>query len=163
MWTLAFAYWLHMAATVVWIGGLTFQSLLLYPSLRASLGAEEQPRFMRAMRKRFQPIAWLSLATLIGTGLIQMSASPSYEGLLAIGNLWSAAILIKHLLFGLMVLVAAYQTWVLQPALEREALRAARQAAYDKTAGLRRERRLVFLNTLLALLVLALTALARAA
>ncbi|HET7010211.1 MAG TPA: CopD family protein [Anaerolineales bacterium] len=153
---LAIAYWLHMAATVVWVGGLVFQSAILAPSLPPDSDLLER------VRRRFEPLAWLSLAVLIGTGLIQMSASPNYSGLLSIRNGWSAAILAKHAAIGVMVLAAAYQTWAVQPRLARLQLALAAGLGTPETKLLlRRRRALLNLQTATSVLVLALTAIAR--
>jgi autotransporter-associated beta strand protein len=156
---LTLAYWLHMAATVVWIGGLTFQTLILAPALEGS------PEVLERLRRRFDPLAWLSLAVLIGTGLLQMSANSNYTGLLSIRNGWSAAILAKHLVIGLMLLLASIQTWWIQPRLTRLVLiatRAPHQPA-DVAVLRRRQLRLLRLQTVLSVVVLALTAAARSA
>ena len=156
---LALAYWLHMAATVVWIGGLTFQTIILAPTLEGS------PDLLERLRRRFDPLAWLSLAVLVGTGLIQMSASPNYTGLLSIRNGWSAAILAKHLVIGLMLALASIQTWWIQPRLARLVLIAARtpQEPAEVHVLRRRQFRLLRLQTILSVFVLALTAAARSA
>lgn len=156
---LALAYWLHMAATVVWIGGLTFQSIILAPALGGS------PELLERVHRRFDPLAWLSLAVLIGTGLIQMSASPNYTGLLSIRNGWSAAILAKHLVIGLMLVFASIQTWWIQPRLARLRLMAIRaeQEPADVQVLRRRQLRLLRVQTILSVFVLALTAAARSA
>lgn len=151
---LALAYWLHMAATIVWIGGLFFQSVILAPLLAQ---VSERARLLERLQQRFQPLAWLSLAVLIGTGLLQMSASPNYQGLLSIANPWSRAIFAKHLAIAAMFAVAAYQTWVLQPRIARLAML---EAADDAQ---RRFQRLARINLALGILVLGLTALARTA
>lgn len=149
---LALAYWLHMAATVVWIGGLFFQSVVLPPALRK---VNRPGPLLESLRRRFQPLAWLSLAVLVGTGLVQMSASPNYEGLLSVANPWSQAIFVKHLAIFLMVAIAAYQTWVLQPRIARQAL-LGREADHLSRFG-----RLSLVNLVLGILVLGLTGLAR--
>lgn len=161
-WALTAAYWLHMAATVVWIGGIFFQAAVLAPALRQSLPADSSARLLQQLRRRFGPLAWLSLAILTATGLTQMSGNPNYQGLLAISNRWSAAILVKHIAIGAMVAAAAYQTWILQPQLERALLRPDEDRA---TAGSeqRSYQRLTAVNLLLGVLVLALTAIARTA
>src|SRR5436190_9397084 len=41
--------------------------------------------------RRFNPLAWISLAVLVASGLTQMSASKNYQGLLRIANPWAAA------------------------------------------------------------------------
>ena len=156
---LTLAYWLHMAATVVWIGGLTFQTIILAPTLDGS------PDLLERLRRRFDPLAWLSLAVLVGTGLIQMSASPNYTGLLSIRNGWSAAILAKHLVIGLMLVLASIQTWWIQPRLARLVLIAARAPQEPAKVHVlrRRQFRLLRLQTILSVFVLALTAAARSA
>jgi len=156
---LTLAYWLHMAATVVWIGGLTFQTIILAPALDSS------PELLERLRRRFEPLAWLSLAVLVGTGLIQMSASPNYTGLLSIRNGWSAAILAKHLVIGLMLVLASIQTWWIQPRLARLVLIAAHASQEPADVHLlrRRQLRLLRLQTVLSIVVLALTAVARSA
>ncbi len=156
---LALAYWLHMAATVVWIGGLTFQSIILAPMLQPS------PELFERIRRRFEPLAWLSLAVLIATGLTQMSANSHYTGFLSISNAWSRAILAKHMVIGLMLALASVQTWWLQPRLARQLIVAARSSAEPAEAARlrRRQLRLLQLQTLLSLVVLGLTAAARSA
>lgn len=141
-----------MAATVVWIGGLFYQSVVLAPALSQ---ADDPAPLLERLQQRFQPLAWLSLAVLVGTGLVQMSANASYQGLLSIANPWSQAIFAKHLAIGLMLLVAAYQTWVLQPRLARQALLGAGQDSRKRYG------RLAKLNLVLGILVLGLTAVAR--
>jgi uncharacterized membrane protein len=160
-WALTLAYWVHMAATVVWIGGLFFQAVVVSPALSATLPPEQAARLLRSLRRRFSPLAWFSLVLLIATGLTQMSGSPHYTGLLQIGNTWSAAILAKHLVIGLMVLAAAAQTWLLQPELERALLRPEPTGASQHSA--QRYRQLTSVNLVLGLVVLALTAVARTA
>jgi hypothetical protein len=92
-----------------------------------------------------------------------MIASPSYEGLLQVSNRWSQAILIKHIAFLAMTAVSAYLTWVLLPGLRRLALLHARGQEPSGMAELeKRERSLLRLNLILGIVVLGLTALARA-
>ncbi len=162
-WVLPFTYWLHMVATVVWIGGLFFHSVVLTPVLLQSVPDESLPRLLRTLRRRFDPLAWLSLAVLTATGLTQMAANPNYEGFLAVSNPWAAAILAKHLAILLMVLAASYQSWALQPRLDRLILLQAKKRASHEEAlpELKRLARLTRLNLLLGMLVLALTAVAR--
>jgi uncharacterized membrane protein len=161
---LSLAYAMHMLATVIWIGGLLFQALFLLPALKNLNTPSVSIELLERLRTRFQPAAWLSLAILIGSGLIQMSANPNYEGLLALRNLWSQAIFLKHLAFGLMILLAAYQSFILYPALTRELLRQKREnGPGPESSGARLEGRFLRTNLLLSLLILLLTAIARTA
>jgi len=171
VWALTLTYWLHMLATVVWIGGLSALSIFLLPAARGSLDAGAYSRLLEGVQRRLDPLGWLSLAVLVGTGLFQMSASPNYQGFLAVNNPWAVAILLKHAVFAIMTVVSAYLTWGLLPRLRRLALRSLKAPDKAETEGLhqqealllaRQEQRLVRLNLLLGILVLALTALARA-
>src|SRR5512133_891646 len=123
---LTILYWLHMLATVVWIGGLAAVSLLLLPAMQRTLGnakyAEAYSALLTQIQARLQQMGWFCLLVLIGTGMFQMSANRSYKGFLTITNPWSVAILIKHLVIGLMILVSGYVTWGLLPRLQRQAL-----------------------------------------
>jgi len=163
---LALAYWLHIIATVVWIGGIMSLSLLVIPAARRTLDANAYAALFTRLQAGLQRIGWLSLAVLIATGMFQMSAHPSYDGLLALTNSWAVAIFAKHILVGLMVAVSAYITWGLMPSLSRMNFQMAAGLNVDdeKKAGfLRREKTALNLNLILSILVLLLTAIARSA
>ena len=166
-WALTLAYWLHMLATVVWIGGLTALALLVLPAARQTLESKAYADLLERLQRRLGPIGWFCLAALLATGMFQMSASPNYEGWLAISNRWAVAILIKHLVFLVMIALSAYSTWVLFPQMRRSALRLARnQSEADALVAARlqqQEANLMRLNLVLGALILALTAAARAA
>jgi len=102
---------------------------------------------------------------LTGTGMFQMSAHPEYEGFLAVNNSWAAAILAKHIAIGGMVIVSAYITWGLLPALKRIALKRAAGLEIDEghqAQLLKRESLGSTINLVLSVVVLLLTAIARA-
>lgn len=163
---LAAAYWLHMLATVAWIGGLAALAIIVIPAAQRSMEAGAYAAFLGRVQERFQQIGWLSLLVLVGTGMFQMSANPNYGGFLAIGNPWAAAILAKHLVIGGMTLVSAYSTWGLMPQIKRAALLRSMGKELDPADEqrlLRREQNLLRFNLLLSAVVLALTAWARVA
>ncbi len=163
-WSLSLIYFLHLTATVVWIGGLTISALLLLPTAQRTLEPSVYAVFLDRFRRRFNPIAWLCLITLLGTGLFQMSVSPQYEGFLVIHNPWSVAIFIKHLFFGLMTAASAWLTWGIFPHLNRLAwLRAQGQTAEESLGLYRSELFWIRVNWVLSLFVLLLTAIARVA
>ncbi len=163
-WTLGISYFCHLVATVVWIGGLALLALVVWPSARRVLdGDPKQAVLLADLRRRFNPLANLSLVVLIVTGMIQMSGDPNYDGLLIFDNDWSRAILLKHLAILGMVIVGATLQWGILPAQERAALLQARGRDVPDLERLeRRERLLNMANLLLGGLVLAFTALATA-
>jgi uncharacterized membrane protein len=161
--TLSLVYALHMLATVIWIGGLLYQSIFLFPALRSIADPKIIAGLSERLRSRFQPIAWLSLAVLIGTGLIQMTTHPGYVGFLAIENTWSRAILIKHIVIGLMVGIAAYQSFVLYPQLTRSLILEKKNSQEMKVGvHVNSEAWLARLNLFFSVIVLIFTAIARA-
>jgi uncharacterized membrane protein len=88
-WALSLAYWLHMLATVVWIGALATLSLVVLPAARRSLEVKAYADLIGQIQRRLDPLGWFSLLLLAGTGLVQMSANPYYSGFLAIENRWA--------------------------------------------------------------------------
>lgn len=163
-WALAIAYTFHLIATVVWVGGLVLLALVVWPAARARLGAgPEAGRFLGDLQRRFNPLAWVSLAVLVGTGLMQMAANRHYAGFLQIDNAWAVAILVKHAAVAGMVAVGAATQWLVQPEIARLNLLAERGRPTPELAALRRrEALLLWLNLAGALVTLVCTAVATA-
>jgi uncharacterized membrane protein len=163
VWALSLIYWLHMLATVIWIGGLATLSILVLPSARRVLDITDYAKLLMGIRRKLDPLGWLSLLVLLGTGMFQMSVNPNYGGFLAVNNQWAVAILVKHIVFLLMASISAYLTWGIIPKLSRLAFRQAEGQDTAEAEGLRhREALLMRINLILGAIVLALTALARA-
>jgi uncharacterized membrane protein len=162
-WAIAFTFWLHMAAVVTWIGSLVSISLLILPSAAHTLSPVDQLAFISTIQKRLEPIAWFSISLLIVTGLFQMSVNVHYNGFLSTSNQWSLAILAKHLLVLVLIVVSAIHTWEVLPAIRRLLMKK-EMASQDELMRLqRRERNLLRISLVLALLILLATAFARAA
>ncbi len=164
-WTLAFCYFLHSVATVVWLGGLALMVIVVWPAARTFIGAQESGgallTLLDGVRRRFTPLANLSLIVLLVTGLVQMELNPHYDGLLQITGDWSRAILAKHVVILGMILVAGLMQWWVAPALERATLLIRRgKEVPDLAVWQRRERRLTALNLILGVIVLFFTAVA---
>jgi copper resistance protein D len=158
---LAASYLLHMIATVVWIGGIVFMALILTPAIQ---GLPESGRVLGAIGRRFGPLAGLSLIVMIVTGMVQLTASTHYVGFLNIANTWAKAILIKHIAVGGMIATVLYMNLVIQPDIRRAAmlLSAGKGRPEELAALTRRRARAARINLALAMVVLLLTAIARA-
>jgi uncharacterized membrane protein len=162
VWALTITFWLHMLATVTWVGSLAAISFLILPAARRSLDVDAQGALIDAIQRRLEPLAWFCLALLVVTGMFQLSTSPHYNGLLSTSNQWSIAILVKHIMVVVMVVVSALQTWEVLPSIQRAAIRAQKTGDPAELRVLRqRERLLLRVNLLLSILILAATALAR--
>lgn len=163
-WALALTYWLHLLATVTWVGSLAGVSILVLPAMKRSLDSETQLVFIEAMQKRLEPIAWFSMSLLLATGLFQMSVNEHYDGFLSTSTQWSLAILIKHLFGIVMIVVSAIQTWEVIPSIRRAIVRSKKSNNVDEIDALRRREVLLLrMNFGLSILILLATAFARAA
>jgi uncharacterized membrane protein len=163
-WALALTYWLHLLATVSWIGSLAGISFLVLPAMQRSLTPETQLVFIEAMQKRLEPIAWFSMSLLVLTGLFQMSVDPHYDGFLSVSTQWSLAILTKHVLGIVMVVVSAIQTWEVIPAIRRAIVRSKKNQNAEELESLRRREILLLrINFGLSILILLATSFASAA
>ncbi len=160
-WILAIIYWLHLLATVTWIGSLAAINLLVLPASTRTLKLADQLSFIAALQKRLEPLAWFCMGLLLVTGLFQLSTSPHYDGFLNISTQWSFAILVKHGLAVVMVVVSAIQTWEVLPAIHRTLLKK-EKADEGELAKLQKKELLILrINLLISALILAATAFAR--
>src|SRR5574341_379933 len=161
-WALALTFWLHMLAVVTWIGSLTSISVLVLPAANRTLQPVDQLALIETIQKKLEPITWFSLSLLVVTGLFQMSVNPHYNGFLSTSTQWSLAILTKHVLVAILIVVSAIHTWDVLPAIRRTLMRKG-QADHEELDKLqRREVLLLRISLALAVLILAATAFARA-
>jgi uncharacterized membrane protein len=161
-WLLAISYWIHLLATVVWIGGITLITLFAWPALQRGTLAANQ---WWAIQRRFTLWANASLILLLVTGFYQMTNDTNYSGFLQIDSTWAVAILLKHVAYVAMIVVTVYMQAVLHPAMSRLALLAEKQPASATTEGEKlqqREIRLLRINLVCAAIVLLFTAIATA-
>ena len=161
-WVLVASYWVHLLATVVWLGGTALMAFIAWPALRQGTLSSNQ---WFALQKRFQPWVNAALVVLLITGFVQMTNDPNYDGFLAIDSLWAWAILLKHIAYAGMVALTAYLQFALYPAMKRLALLAEGRpelADAERERLARREARFLRLNLVCAALVLLCTAVATA-
>lgn len=163
VWILTISYWLHMIATVGWVGSQAIFSLVVIPLSRKNHHALHHHKLLSAINKRMSSLGWIGLAALTVTGLIQLSANENYTGLVSIANNWSVAILLKHIAFLLILGLSAYQTWSLLPAFERASLLQikGRVTPQEQAVLQKRVEWILRVNIVLSAIVLLLTAVAR--
>jgi uncharacterized membrane protein len=159
---MAVIYWLHMLATVTWIGSLAAINLLVLPASNQTLKLVDQISFIAALQKRLEPLAWFSMGLLVATGLFQLSANPHYDGFLATSTQWSLAILVKHGLAAILAVTSAVQTWEVLPSIHRILMRKETADEGELAKLQRREVILLRVNLVLSVLILGATAFARA-
>jgi putative copper export protein len=162
---LSVSFFLHLVATVAWIGGLVTLALVVQPVFnRYVTDVQERAQLLEALLKRFQPIANISLAVLILSGMVQTFTNRFYKGFLQFDSAWAQAILFKHIAVLGMLGVAAFITFSVQPSLKRNALLIANGLADEQQAARVQQQqvRLTRINLVLSVLVLVFTAIASA-
>lgn len=105
--------WLHYLATVMWIGGMAFNIMVLRPSM-VVLDQNQRPVLGARVLKRFIIFAWLSIAVLVLTGI-----SISYNRIASdnIPATYGIVLLGKHFVTSIMILVVAWVSFVLSEKL----------------------------------------------
>jgi len=95
--------WIHLVAAIAWIGGMVFHRLVLRPAIinisAATKGQDLLGAVLLRVEARYKTLRWLSLATLLVTGIINLlneGASARME------SAWGAVLMLK-LLFVLVV------------------------------------------------------------
>lgn len=157
-WITVFSYWIHLLATAVWVSSVLATAAMAMPALRQHSLADNP---WLALQKRLLPWANMSLVLLLLTGFVQMTTDANYSGFLAFDSTWAWAMLAKHLVFLVVIGVAAYWQFGYFPAVARMAMLAQRkpQLAQAEQAKLaRREKQLLAVNVVCALLILFCTA-----
>jgi len=146
--------WLHLVATILWIGGMGFNILILRPSLKA-LDPKGRVLLASGVLKRFVYLAWISIAALTLTGVpIQPSRGVGYTEVL----------MMKHGMVAAMIFIVGTISLFLMPRITR----LVRKSGADGTAAitippelaklLGRVATLVKFNLVLGFLVLLVTA-----
>lgn len=68
--------WLHILLAAVWTGGLVYTAAVVVPFAVRHDRAERQ-RILRGLARRFRPLAWLSVALLFITGVMNLALRPA--------------------------------------------------------------------------------------
>src|SRR5512140_2441845 len=151
-----------MLATVTWIGSIVAIYVLVLPVSRRALKAVDELTLLDGIEKRLEPVAWFSVSLLIVTGLFQMSVNPHYNGFLSTSGQWALAILAKHTLVAALIAVSAVHTWDVLPSMRRALMRKQKADEEQILRLQRRERTLLTVSLVLAVLILLATAIMRA-
>jgi putative copper export protein len=106
--------WLHYLATVMWIGGMAFNLLVLRPSMIV-IDQNQRPVLGTTVLKRFIIFAWLSIVLLILTGISIAVRRGAFEDIFS--TTYGIVLLSKHFVTLIMVLIVAWISFVLSAKL----------------------------------------------
>lgn len=95
---------LHLAAAIVWLGGIGFMLFALRPAAQALLAPPQRLPLIAAVLGKFFRLVWVSVGVLLATGLAMLlavgmkNAPTGWHLMLGLGLLMFA--LFGHLYFG---------------------------------------------------------------
>jgi len=116
---------LHLLATVIWIGGMAFNIFVLRPFL-GMVDSPQRLRLVRSILQRFIYAAWLCIATLFLTGVF--IANPSNQ-------LYRPVLIAKHWVVIAMVAIVAIITFILFPRFKAYITEKSRSEEVAKALG----------------------------
>ena len=64
--------WLHLLAAIIWIGGVVFQVLVVFPTLARAAPGAERARFALSLEARFRVLVWPVIGLVLFTGLVNL-------------------------------------------------------------------------------------------
>lgn len=152
LWIVSLSHFLHISATVVWIGGLVMTLLVILPGSKTALDSTLLVgKLMKEVGQRFTPLANMSILILIFSGLILLYANRDLTSFGDLAKSGSILVFCKLVVVAVMVCIHFYRGLV----LNQKIIRSAAQANDAQTAGLRKfSLDLVKINLMLGIAVL---------
>ncbi len=114
---------IHLMATIAWIGGMLFNFLVVMPTVNKVLDPVTTGKFMKALFKRVRIIVYVSLLLLFVTGIPMKIASEYYVAIINFDNNWEIAGFIKHVFVAVLALMAIYNFEILMPKVGKLAIK----------------------------------------
>jgi uncharacterized membrane protein len=147
--------WIHLMATVAWIGGMFTNFFVYIPSIGKTLEPPLAGKLMANVMKRFRVLVYISMAVFLLSGITMASLHLDSTAMQSSRTELVAILLFKVPLYILMVILAIV-------AFEFVAPRVARLAAEGPSPGLQRAQRtqkiLAMAGFMLGVLVIAISA-----
>jgi uncharacterized membrane protein len=113
--------WIHLVAAIIWIGGMLFSFLVLKPMVGRAASSPRDWEMMARVDGRFRTVRWISLVTLLITGVMNLL----YEGGSArLESSWGAVLMVKLLFVAIVMGLSGVNDFILSPG-HGTALRAA--------------------------------------
>jgi len=142
--------WIHLMATVAWIGGMFTNFFIYLPVIGKVLDPPTTGKLMGAVMKRFRVLVYISMGLFLLTGMLL-----GFTGEFPSEVLWTIIFYTKIGVFALMVFLAIYAFEILAP-------KVAKSAANGPSPELLRIQKsqitLATIGFILGILILALTA-----
>jgi uncharacterized membrane protein len=147
--------WIHLVATIAWIGGMFANFIIYLPAISKQLDPPMAGKLLGSVMKRTRIVVYFSISVFILSGVLLVSMFGEESGRMYVGDIWFIYFLGKMLLFLLLVVLAIYAFEVLAP----RTARLAKEGPSPKLQRLQARQRMTALTGfVLGILILALSA-----
>ena len=147
--------WIHLMATVAWIGGMFTNFFIYIPAMGKTLDPPLAGKLMSAAMKRFRVMVYISMLVFAISGIIMASLKLNSGEIFSSRNQMIAILIFKVPLYVIMVILAIYAFEIVAPRL-------ARIAAEGPSPGLlkaqKTQKTLAMAGFIVGVLILALSA-----
>ena len=98
----------HIMATIMWIGGIIVNNIIIRPALTKALEPRQVNEVMGLIMKKFRIIVYVSIIVLGITGIPMKIASEYYLGIINFENSWEIVGFIKHIFVFILAIISIY-------------------------------------------------------
>jgi uncharacterized membrane protein len=140
---------LHLLATVAWIGGAIYMNLVLMPSLNI-IEPPARGKLMGAVSKRFTILAWSSIVVILVTGYLKTPTGMLFN----ITETYGITLTVKHVLVLIMVVLVFLIMVVVVPKVNALAPKAGEKPSNEFIKAQKQLPRLSVTATILGIVVL---------
>jgi putative copper export protein len=138
----------HYLALTVWIGGIVYTNLILFPSLQV-LDPPQRNKFMGTAAARFSRLAWTAVIVLVLTGLLKFPHHSPFEDM-AYGITLST----KLALVLIMIVIGLWVTFGINPKAQSLAPAPGDPPSPEFVNLQKKLATLIFVNMILGIIVL---------
>jgi uncharacterized membrane protein len=107
--------WVHLMATVAWIGGMFTNFFIYLPAMSKVLDPPTAGKLMGTVMKRFRIMVYISMSLFLITGMISGYLHSSSGDAAAVESSWNLLVAFKVGVFAIMVFLAIYAFEFLAP------------------------------------------------
>lgn len=115
LWIVSLSHFLHISATVVWIGGIFMTLLVILPGSKTVLESPLVGKLTKEVGQRFTPLANMSILMLIVSGLILLYANRNFTSVGDLSKSWNILIFCKFAVIAVMVCTHYYRGSICTP------------------------------------------------
>ena len=147
--------WIHLMATVAWIGGMFTNFFIYLPAIGKNLEAPVAGKLMGAVMKRFRILVYVSMAVFLISGIMMGYLHLNAGEVFSSKNQMVAILIFKIPLYTIMVVLAIAAFEFVAPRVAR----LAKEGPSPKLARAQRSQKILAMTGfLLGVLILALSA-----